>query len=426
MNKPLQSEYDVFVTGGGPAGICAAIQSARAGARTLLVEKNGMLGGTTTSAGVNFPGLFHAWGKQVIGGIGWELVSSAAQTSGDELPNFAEIPDRHWKHQVWVNRAVYASIAAEKAMESGVHLLLHAMPAACCANEEHVELTVCAKEGLRTFRAQALVDCTGDANALTMAGCETVRHDQRQPGTLIVQLGGYRMEDFDEEAADQALHQALEAGELLPGDVPNGVKSVRRLLVQQGNNALDVLGVDGRTSEGRTAAEISARKQFLRIYRFLKRLPAMEMITAEYMAPECGIRETVTIKGRDTVLGEDYLAGRNYPDAICYSFYPIDWHKSDGRGIEKKYLPEGVVAKIPFGALVPRRARRLLAAGRCLSSDQMANSALRVQATSMATGQAAGAAAALAAGEGSAVADVDASRLRKFLNAHGAIVPEEA
>ena len=73
----MRREYDVVVAGGGPAGVVAAIQAGRAGATTLLVEKNGMLGGTMTVAGVNYPAHFFAWGKPVIGGIGWELCRKA-------------------------------------------------------------------------------------------------------------------------------------------------------------------------------------------------------------------------------------------------------------------------------------------------------------------------------------------------------------
>ena len=74
--------HDVIVVGGGTAGTIAAIQAGRAGARTLLVEKNGMLGGTLTVGGVNYPGLFHAWTRQVIAGIGWELVTRCVAESG--------------------------------------------------------------------------------------------------------------------------------------------------------------------------------------------------------------------------------------------------------------------------------------------------------------------------------------------------------
>lgn len=94
---------DILVVGGGTAGTIAAIQAGRAGARTVLIESGSQLGGTTTTGGVAFPGIFHAWGKQIIGGIGWELVMDCVQLNGDKLPNFSLLPDRHWKHQVTVN-----------------------------------------------------------------------------------------------------------------------------------------------------------------------------------------------------------------------------------------------------------------------------------------------------------------------------------
>jgi hypothetical protein len=106
---------------------------------------------------------------------------------------------------------------------------------------------------------------------------------------------------------------------------------------------------------------------------------------------------------------------------VCYSFYFIDVHTESGG--EHRFLDEGVEPTIPLRALVPRGSRHLLAAGRCVSSDRRANSALRVQASCMAMGQAAGAAAALAVSLGVASRDVPIDRLRKLLAAHGAIVP---
>jgi phytoene dehydrogenase-like protein len=92
----LTESYDVIVFGGGTAGVVAAIQAGRAGAKTLLVEKTGMLGGTMTNGAVNFPGLFHAWGRQVIAGIGWELVSRCVAEAGDTLPDFTDYKRPHW------------------------------------------------------------------------------------------------------------------------------------------------------------------------------------------------------------------------------------------------------------------------------------------------------------------------------------------
>ena len=113
--------YDVAVVGGGTAGSVAAIQAAQLGARTLLVEKNGMLGGTTTSAAINVPGLFHAWGKQVVAGIGWQLVNRAVQLAGDDLPDFARYDRPVNLLQVRVNAAIYAALLDDAVLGSGAY-----------------------------------------------------------------------------------------------------------------------------------------------------------------------------------------------------------------------------------------------------------------------------------------------------------------
>ncbi len=183
--------YDVAVVGGGPAGSVAAIQAARLGARTLLVEKNGILGGATTSAGINVPGLFHAWGKQVIAGIGWHLVNRAVQLAGDQLPDFARYDRPVNVLQVRVNPAIYAALLDDAVLGSGAALSLHTMLAAVHRRDSEWRLTLCGKEGLRAERARVLVDGTGDANAVTLAGYEPERNAELQPGTLNVTLSGY-------------------------------------------------------------------------------------------------------------------------------------------------------------------------------------------------------------------------------------------
>ena len=111
-----------------------------------------------------------------------------------------------------------------------------------------------------------------------------------------------------------------------------------------------------------------------------------------------------------------------FPDALCYAFYPVDLH--DKRtGIRPAHLAEGVVATVPLRALVPKGAKNLLVAGRCVSSDRGANSGLRVEAACMAMGQAAGAAAACAARRGCTPLEVPLAEIKAALRAQGAIVP---
>ena len=149
-----------------------------------------------------------------------------------------------------------------------------------------------------------------------------------------------------------------------------------------------------------------------------------ENLDMQYAGMECGVRESRTIIGETVVNEADFLAGKLYPDAVCYGFYPVDLH-DDRAGIIKTLLPEGVVPTVPRGALIPQGSSGLLAAGRIISSDRMANSGLRIQATCMATGQAAGAIAALCCRHGVSAQNLDNSLLRTELISAGAIVPPE-
>jgi hypothetical protein len=164
------------------------------------------------------------------------------------------------------------------------------------------------------------------------------------------------------------------------------------------------------------------RASMLRMYRFLREQPGLANVRLEGMSPEVGIRETYRVRGEYLVTHEDYTSGRRFDDSVCFAFYPIDLHDKES-GIHPAHLQEGVVATVPLRALVVKGVDSVLAAGRCVSSDRLANSALRVEATCMATGQAAGAAAALAARHRTTALKVDFAELSALLRKHRAIVP---
>ena len=416
--------FDVMVIGAGAAGLCAAIQAGRAGAKTLLVEKNGICGGAITMSGVNYPGIFQAWGRQVIGGIGWELVRSTLQEMGKTLPDFREFDaEHHWRNQIRIDAVLFAALADRALADAGVDVRFHTMPAALREEDDDWRVTLCGKDGLYEVRAREIIDCTGDANAVHMAGYEYRQSMPCQPATYSVYAVGYDFGKLDVKAIRAAFEQAVARGEVKSEDVGWGEGFIGNFLYGRGGNSNHVCGINACDSAGRTRAEIAGRAAMLRLYRFLRRQPGLEQLEFRLDGPECGVRETRTIVGEDTVTAADYAAGRKYPDALCNAFYPIDLHDAKV-GLDKRGLAPGTVPQVPRGALIPAHSRRFVAAGRLLSSDRLANSALRVQAVCMATGQAAGAMAALSAKSGADPLRLELAEIRALLKRHGAIVPE--
>ena len=412
----LKRQYDVIVVGGGTAGVIAAIQAARAGASTLVVEKNGMLGGTMTIGGINYPAHFFAWGNQIIGGIGWELFCRTCAENGQPLPEARE-GSRH----LLVDLAIYACVCDEAVFDAGADVLFHAMPAGA-SSRTGVESAGVHKRGLRSCRAKVVIDATGDANVVAgRAGIDSFGH--RSAGDAHLRRSGYDPDVLDYAALKTAADKAIAAGELVTTDVAWFDDGPEALLRKHGHNSNHVYAPEAHTSEGRSRAEAEGRKALLRMYRFLRRQPGLENFRIDWVCPEIGIRETVTIRGKKTITASEYESGFVYDDALCYAFYHIDEHLNHGRGINTRPLKRGVFPTIPRGALLPADSRFMLAPGRCVASDREANSALRVECPCMAMGQAAGAMAALSARAGVDVEELPISDVRAMLREYGAIVP---
>lgn len=416
-----EHQIDVLVIGGGPAGICAAVQAAKSGAKTRLVESGSALGGATTIAGVAFPGLFHAWGRQIISGIGWDLVKEAARLGNFPLPDFTRETPHHWEQQVKINPFVFACLADEACALAGVSLAFHQQIISLIRNG-HWVCDFVGKGGAQTrIHAKVLVDTTGDGDITRLAGYPCEKSPVLQPATLMLSFSGLTVDESKESAVDESYRQAMAEGRLCKGDFAQSKGGFTGFLRGRGENQIHLLGVDASTPQGKSDAEVKGRGAALRLLRFLRSLPGCENATLASMSYTTGIRETYRIIGEKTITAHDYESGRPWPDGICHSFYPIDLH--DENGVVPKPLARDVVPQIPLGALVPRGSKMFLAAGRLVSSDRLAHSALRVQASCMAMGQAAGAAAALSAAAGVNPMALDLGRLKQELDAHGALVP---
>ncbi len=404
--------FDVAVCGGGTAGVFAAISAARCGVSTALIEKSTRVGGTVTNGGVNFPGLFHAWGKQIIAGPCFEAIERVIALGGGVMPEIKRFPKYHWQEQIRINPVLYTFVINEMLAEAGVKVFTDTMLSLAEENEEGIELLLTGKNGLFSLRAENAIDCTGDADLAQLLGYETMISPTQQPATLHNHLTGY--DGFNRESLREEYEKNPVEGYTL-SDL------TRYLEGHKIDNHVECIDAD--TSAGRCELERKAVNELVKLYLFFRGVKGLENISIDYISPETAVRESRRIVGEHIITAEEYVGGKYYPDSICYAFYPVDLHVRVG--IDQTFLTDGVVPKVPYSALIPRGSKHLLCAGRCISSDTYANSALRVQAPCMAEGQAAGCAAAIASKHGCRVFETEPDELRAALTGIGAIVPEK-
>lgn len=414
--------FDVAVVGGGPAGIGAALASAKSGAKTVLVERDARLGGTTVSAEVLPIGLFHAWNRQVIAGPCWELVTNAYVFGGGKLPDFPKLNPRDWgRHCLQVNPFVYSVLAAETLEKAGVELRFNAAACGVERTSDGWKISLATDEGIQYITAKEVVDATGSATVAAFAGAERVRADdvQRQPGSFFFHINtrGWK---FDAAAVDKAHAEAVASGELKPTDIHIRMSDYIRA---GGGWGCYVPLADNSTATARAETNRRGRETMLRVIRFIRRQPGLEKATIVSASPEVGVRETYRVVGEKTLTEADYLAGTVEPDSLCYSYWFIDEHNAAWKNSHMVFHEPGKVGTIPLGAMIPKGVPHLLVAGRAVSSDHAANSALRVQASCMAIGQSAGVVAALAAQRGIDPRAVPIDDAKRQLKAIGAIVP---
>ena len=381
LEPEVINEVDILVVGSGSAGTTAAIQAGRAGAKTLLMERNSQLGGTTTTGGVAYPGLFDAWGKQVISGIGWELVKESVELDGGKFPDFSKVPRVHHHNQIHINQFLYSILAEEKCQEAGVEIAYYEFPTALTQTENGWQVDCMGFGTKRRVICKQIVDCTGGAEVVGLLGLERLRGEERQPGSYLFKIG-----DPHNPASSQ-LHR------------------------------LYVHGADSTNSRTVTLANLTGRKSILsRVRNGKGRLM--------HLQPETGFRESFRIIGDTVITVQDYTSGRHFEDAVSYAFYPVDLHTRTG--VKPKPLKRGIVPTVPLSSLIPKDSKNIIVAGRCISSDRLANSALRVQAACMGMGQAAGATAALAAQNKTTPSSVPLDKIHGLLREHNAIVPEKS
>jgi hypothetical protein len=423
----MADAYDVVVVGAGSAGATAAIAAARTGARTLLVDRMGFLGGISTAVLDTFYA-FYTPGevpKRVVGGVAWEVAGRlTAAGAAFERPNTYGAGTG-----ITYDPEVLKRLWETMALDAGAEVLLHTWVTGVelDADRRVRALGVFNKGGAGRVEAAVVVDASGDADVAAWAGVpfdDPAANGQVQSLSTVFRLAGVdveRAEAYGKRALWARMREASESGAYR---LPRVEGSWHRTPQPGVVMALmtRVPRVDATDPRQLTMAEIEGRRQASEYARFLReQVPGFERAVMVSTSPAIGVRESRRVHGRYRLEAGDVLAGRRFEDEIALCGAPIEDHHA-GADTRWSYVPGGGVYGIPYRCLLPQLVEGLLVAGRCFSATHDAHASARSMGTCMSMGQAAGTAAALAAADGAVPGDLDAGRLRDHLAVEGVLL----
>ncbi|HME45267.1 MAG TPA: FAD-dependent oxidoreductase [Syntrophorhabdales bacterium] len=450
-------ETDVVVVGGGPAGVGAAIASARSGARTILVERYGHLGGMASGGLVILiPHLSDGTKERQIAGICQEIISRLDESGGALHPRYEDLGSsdprlvKKWQDylffvmggrlrlSVLVDPEILKCVLNNMMEEAGVTLFLHSWSTRALVERNRIRGVVFeSKSGRQAILSKVVIDATGDGDIFASAGAPF--DGKLDPNArisrlaLVFQIANVQTQRFSKFMREEHQRYADLMYELerlggfslilrsqredvvwvnnyFPKWVPNYMKS---FVTETAGKGQKTASLSALSFEDLTWVEVNARKGMLITYNFLKKkVPGFDKSFIMNVAPQIGTRGSRRLLGEYIVTENDLRSGTVHDDTIALC-PPIDANVSQ----ERPHMC------IPYRSLLPRKVENLLVAGRSFSSDLVANDVLNIIPFCVAMGQAAGAAAAMAAKASINPGDIDIRTLQRNLIKQNVVLP---
>ncbi|MGI6005444.1 MAG: FAD-dependent oxidoreductase [Christensenellales bacterium] len=439
---PVYKKTDVLVVGGGPAGLGAAVSAARNGAKVILMERYGYLGGMATGGSVLLlDSMCDGKGNIVVKGLVEEVIARLRDYDGIIEPPQDVLgstkPEDILKWSKWgatgderkmvryspvLDPEMMKCVANDMTLEAGVDLLLHAWFSKPYIIDGAIRGAIFeSKSGRQAVLAKIVIDCTGDGDVFYTAGESYVTGNLPlglvfRVGNVDVKKSGDYLSGLDRArkvAEDVKAIKGVNGGFSSFGALPYGsyihssIGNVVWFNTTMKGDATDIADL--------ARVEVEIRRSMIRTMNYLKQhVPGFENAVVIETAPQVGVRGTRMLDGEYTITGKELREGTSYEDTVVVAQPPYrNFHVNDR------------LKEIPYRCFVPKKTNGLLVAGRCLSADLGAASMLRLIPIVMLMGQACGTAAAMAAETGIEVRDVNVSRLQGSLRSQNVWLPTE-
>lgn len=422
---PVIAQMDVLVLGAGPAGMGAAVWAARTGAKTMLVEQAGDVGGVSTV------GLMSHWTGQTKGGFFEEVLERSADIDFEGMDSvYGDYP-----RQI-INPERLKTVYLQMLDEAGVRLRLYTFASDVIMEGNTVKGVILeSKSGREAVMAKVIIDCTGDGDIAAKTGaayvCGRESDGMMQPVTIMFKVAGV---DYDKAIFPGCFEHKVEvpAGELqalgkqtLPFPAGHVLLYRTSLPGVVTCNMTNCIGIDGTNTDDLVKATMVCRNQMDPIVEFLRKYaPGFENCYIISSASLIGVRETRHFKGVKTITEQDIQSAKVFEDwVVTRAHFNFDIHNMTGSSLDETGSQMNFQQKngytIPYGCLIPETVDGLLLAGRCISGTHMAHSNYRAMPICMNMGQAAGIAAALAAQRDVKPRDLDVADIQAVLKKNG-------